>query len=94
MKQVPSMIAITLLAVGLLLTALKSFGADEVMEKPEVGRYQLFQGTFTTLDAKNERADKEIAVFLLDTVTGKVMRYSTGIYKDGKYFERWVIAEE
>jgi hypothetical protein len=42
------------------------------------------------LDAKNNRADKETKVFLLDTSTGKVQRYVTGIHKDGKFFEGWL----
>ena len=41
----------------------------------EVGRYQLFQGSYVALDAKNNRADNETSVFRIDTVTGKVDRY-------------------
>ena len=55
----------------------------------EVGRYQLFQGTYIVLDGKNSRAERESAVFLLDTATGTVRKYGTGLLKDGTLFETW-----
>ena len=54
-----------------------------------VGRFQLFQGTSTALDGKNNRADKEVAIFLIDTATGKVYKYVAGLDSSGNYFEGW-----
>lgn len=57
----------------------------------EIGRYQLFQGTFTTLDLKYSQASStHNAVFLLDTATGQVKRYSNRIDEDGRYIETWL----
>lgn len=57
----------------------------------EIGRYELFQGTFTTLDLKYSQASStHNAVFLLDTVTGQVKRYSNRIDEDGRYIETWL----
>jgi hypothetical protein len=56
-----------------------------------IGRYQLFQGTFTTLDLKyRQAASTHNAVFLLDTVTGQVKRYVNRIDEDGRYVETWL----
>ena len=57
-----------------------------------IGRYQLFQGEYPTYDVKNNKIDVGRDLFLLDTATGRVYKYSTGIGSDGKVFERWVIA--
>jgi hypothetical protein len=89
MKKMTIVISAVLLMTIFMFITKKVFGAGEVETSPSVGRFQLFQGTFTALDAKNNRADKEIAIFLLDTSTGKVQRYSTGLYKDGKRYEEW-----
>jgi hypothetical protein len=57
---------------------------------PREGRFQLFQAHFKALDFKNNRVDDQVAVFLLDSASGKVSRYSTGLSQDGNSFERWV----
>lgn len=57
----------------------------------EIGRYQLFQGTYTTLDLKYRQASStHNAVFLLDTATGQVKRYVNRIDEDGHYIETWL----
>lgn len=62
-----------------------------VKQPLEIGRYQLFQGTFTTLDLKYSQASStHNAVFLLDTATGQVKRYSNRIDEDGRYIETWL----
>lgn len=58
-------------------------------EENAVGRYQLFQGTYAVVDAKSNRTNSGTAVFLLDTATGNVRKYSTGLYRDGQLFEQW-----
>lgn len=73
------------------LTATSVQAADTGKPSQEIGRYQLFQGTFTTLDLKYSQASStHNAVFLLDTVTGQVKRYSNRIDEDGRYIETWL----
>jgi len=60
----------------------------------EIGRYQLFQGTYTTLDLKYRQASSTFnAVFLLDTATGQVRRYVNRIDEDGRYVETWLTTD-
>ncbi len=56
----------------------------------EVGRYQLFQGTYTTFDLKRQETSTSHGVFLIDTKTGKVSRYVNRIDPQGKYIETWL----
>jgi len=85
-------------AVLILACAISDFCAADtavlqnVAKQPlEIGRYQLFQGTFTTLDLKYSQASStHNAVFLLDTATGQVKRYSNRIDEDGRYIETWL----
>lgn len=74
-----------------MFTATSVQAADAGKQSQEIGRYQLFQGTFTTLDLKYSQASStHNAVFLLDTVTGQVKRYSNRIDEDGRYIETWL----
>lgn len=59
----------------------------------EVGRYQLFQGSYTTFDLKRKETYVHQGVFLLDSVTGQVRRYINKIDEDGRYIETWVPTE-
>lgn len=85
-------------AVVILVCTISEFCAADpavlqnVAKQPlEIGRYQLFQGTFTTLDLKYSQASStHNAVFLLDTATGQVKRYSNRIDEDGRYIETWL----
>ncbi len=74
------------------LHAADSAALQNAAKQPlEIGRYQLFQGTFTTLDLKYSQASStHNAVFLLDTATGQVKRYSNRIDEDGRYIETWL----
>jgi hypothetical protein len=75
------------------MTAPSLFAAEATGQK-EIGRYQLFQGTFTTLDLKYRQASStHNAVFLLDTVTGQVKRYVNRIDEDGRYIETWLTTD-
>jgi hypothetical protein len=68
--------------------------AAETAIQKEIGRYQLFQGMFTTLDLKYRQASStHNAVFLLDTVTGVVKRYVNRIDEDGRYIETWLTTD-
>src|SRR5262245_5037079 len=55
----------------------------------QVGRFQLFAAEYVALDGKSNRATTERAVMRLDTATGAVLKYSTGILEDGRLFEGW-----
>ncbi|MBF0329622.1 MAG: hypothetical protein HQL10_10735 [Nitrospirae bacterium] len=61
--------------------------------KDDDGRYQLFQGTYTTINLKRQETSTHQAVFLIDTRTGKVKRYLNMIDADGKYVETWMPTE-
>lgn len=56
----------------------------------EVGRYQLFQGSYTTFDLKRKETYVHQGVFLLDTLTGDVRRYINKIDENGRYIETWL----
>ncbi len=67
---------------------------ESIKESREIGRYQLFQGTYTTIDLKYRQASTTFnAVFLLDTATGNVKRYVNRIDEDGRYVETWLPTE-
>ena len=93
MKTIVIIISVILLIVVSLLVGRGASGAGDVQESSNVGRFQLFQGMYTALDAKNNRVEKETGIFLLDTSTGKVKRYMTGLDKDGKFFGHWVATD-
>ncbi len=89
------------LLILLILTAVPViFGHDAAAaqkEPPisqEIGRYQLFQGTYSTIDLKYRQSSSTYsAVFLIDTATGIVKRYVNRIDEDGKYVETWLPTE-
>ena len=56
----------------------------------EIGRYQLFQGQYTTYDLKRQQTSTTNSVFLLDTATGQVKRFVNKIDENGKYTESWM----
>lgn len=57
----------------------------------EVGRYQLFQGTyvFTSQEPGSKGSNEKPAVFWIDTATGVVYEYISGLDKDGKLISFW-----
>jgi len=59
----------------------------------DIGRYQLFQGTYKTYDLKSQQSVTSSGIFLIDTQTGTVKRYLNKIDEDGKYIETWVPTE-
>jgi hypothetical protein len=59
----------------------------------EIGRYQLFQGSYKTFDLKSLEGAISNGIFLLDTKTGNVKRYLNKRDDDGKYIETWVQTE-
>ncbi|MEW6674994.1 MAG: hypothetical protein AB1348_03090 [Nitrospirota bacterium] len=59
----------------------------------DIGRYQLFQGTYTSIDLKRQQTSTHIGIFLIDTKTGKVKRYLNKIDEEGRYIETWLPTE-
>jgi len=56
----------------------------------EIGRYQLFQGNYISIDLKRQQTSPHTGIFLLDTKTGTVKRYLNKIDEQGKYIETWL----
>lgn len=82
-------VVVAMAVLGCCLFFAKGLGASQARPDGPVERYQLFQGTYNSLDRKNNVANQEIGIFLLDTATGKVSRYLTGLDKSGNYVESW-----
>lgn len=85
------------LKIFLLLIIIITFLCPFVLygENPpsEVGRFQLFQGTYKTYNIKTQQSDTSTGIFLIDTKTGEVKRYLNKIDEEGKYIETWVPTE-
>ena len=91
-------IPVYLLVLVLALTAGNARANDAVSREQsrhqhDAGRYQLFQGQYTTYDLKRQQTAKTDAVFLIDTATGQVKRYVNKIDEDGRYIESWVATD-
>lgn len=54
----------------------------------EIGRYQLFQGSYSHLDADSGATSDKKEVFLLDTATGDVQVY-VSTSTEGKQVKYW-----
>jgi hypothetical protein len=59
----------------------------------DFGRFQLFQGTYSTFDLRRSETYSSTSVFLIDTKTGQVKRYVNKIDTDGRYIEEWVATD-
>jgi len=91
------MIFLRILLLGVLLVSTEGITLAQSAKAPtgtggglEVGRYQLFQGTYTAFDLKRQETYTQQAIFLIDTKTGKVSRYVNKINEHGKYVETWL----
>ena len=83
--------ACTFMTISTLYAAETAAQKETSKIAQEIGRYQLFQGSYTTLDLKYSQASStHSAVFLLDTATGVVKRYVNRIDEDGTYIETWL----
>lgn len=75
MRKIHVLLLVCLVS-GALLVLTRCFGATNTPgETTLVGRYQLFQGYYQVSGDHREILDGK-AVFLIDTITGKVKRYS------------------
>ncbi len=84
------LLPITLLTI--LLTGYAVY-AETPAPNSDLGRYQLFQGTYTSFDLKRQQPATHTSIFLLDTRTGKVKRYVNKIDEEGKYIEMWITTD-
>jgi len=91
MRNMLMLFVFTFIPFSTLYAAESSNQKESAKTAQEIGRYQLFQGTYTTLDLKYRQASSSHnAVFLLDTATGHVKRYVNRIDEDGTYIETWL----
>ncbi|MBI5409795.1 MAG: hypothetical protein HZA14_10555 [Nitrospirae bacterium] len=85
--------------LGVLLIIMSAVSAGYAQTSPKdssdsgSGRYQLFQGTYTSMDLRRQETSSHVGIFLLDTKTGKVKRYVSKIDEQGKYIETWLPTE-
>lgn len=91
-------IPVYLLCFVILCTAGSACANDAVSREQsrhqhDTGRFQLFQGQYTTYDLKRQQTAKTEAVFLIDTATGQVKRYVNKIDEEGRYVESWVATD-
>ena len=82
-----------LMIMGLVLAGWVLAKPASARDLEEVGRYQLFQGSYTSIDLKRQQTATHAGVFLIDTKTGKVKRYLNKIDEQGNYIETWVTTE-
>ena len=80
MKKTIVIFGVVLFIAVLIIVYVNILYAQTPVSK-DIGRYQLFQGTYNFEDLATDRVGKEVGIFLLDTSTGKVKRYSIGMTK-------------
>jgi len=94
MRLIITVVAIMTMSASNLIAAETAAQKESTRITRDIGRYQLFQGTYTTLDLKYRQASStHNAVFLLDTATGQVKRFVNRIDEDGRYIETWLPTE-
>lgn len=82
-----AVIILTLLVSTILVSA------EPAITNFDLGRYQLFQGNYKSIDLKRQQTSTHTGIFLVDTKTGKVKRYLNKIDEQGRYIETWVQTE-
>ncbi len=80
-------IFLVLLSIGVVYA---QSSAQKEAPGSDVGRYQLFNGTYGGLNIKTGETTTHTVILLIDTKTGKVKRYLNMIDQEGKYIETWV----
>ena len=82
---------IFLLAVLFAGSAVYAGPSDSREKSPsEVGRFQLFQGNYISIDLKRQQTSTHTGIFLIDTKTGTVKLYLNKIDEQGRYIETWL----
>jgi len=91
MRHIFTALLVTVVTISTPYAAETSSSKENLRISHDIGRYQLFQGSYTTIDLKYRQASSSYnAVFLLDTATGNVKRYVNRIDEDGRYVETWL----
>lgn len=85
-----SCLVLSMIPATVLANPQKTGGTRETAACSETGRFQLFQGNYTTFDLKRKETYVHQAVFLLDSQTGEVKRYINKIDEEGRYIETWL----
>jgi len=81
--------------ISMLLIIICSPAIAAVNSTPsQVGRYQLFQGTYRIGSAQDGQVAEAKDVFKIDTVTGKTWVYMTGFDENQNPVEFWRLIEE
>ena len=92
MKRIVGIIAVVLAIIGLVSFGARSFGNEKKSQQTEIGRFQLFQGTYW-IRTGGKTGSKDDAIFLLDTSTGEVEFYVVDISEDGRTIRTWLNTE-
>ena len=92
MKKLLLSFIITVLVGSSAFAAIKT--AVKTDSKPAVGRYQLFEGTYSIGDINTNKVTESKDIFKIDTATGKTWVYMTGIDENQLPFEFWRLIEE
>ena len=67
-------------------------GPSDSKEKAssEIGRFQLFQGNYISIDLKRQQTSSHTGISLIDTKRGTVKRYLNKIDEQGRCRETWL----
>jgi hypothetical protein len=91
------MVKLMLVVMVLLATTAQASETSQAKKEKDLdidfGRYQMFQGTYSTFDLRRSETYSSTSVFLIDTKTGQVRRYVNKIDTDGRYIEEWVATD-
>jgi hypothetical protein len=80
------------LAMFLLVVYIALHGQDQAPVPGSVGRYQLVPGEYVAINGSTGIAEK--GVFRIDTTTGRVWKFQTGLGPDRRVFREWQIVGE
>ena len=89
MKSIPKITILALLTLVILSWAQTSNTPDNDVVDNDVGRYQLFQGEYEIVFAKDSLIGEEKKVFKIDTITGNTWILFSGQDEDGYYKNVW-----
>ena len=96
-KIVVVLVVVCFVMVVLGLVVSRAISTDNIVDNKQIGRYQLFQGTYNVINMKSGQMSQGPGVFLLDTMTGKVKQFNAAVGVEGtsKGFSMgWVDTEQ
>jgi hypothetical protein len=86
-------IVLTLVLIGIAILSFTHGVKINANDNSEIGRYKIKEGPYRLEDMENDKVYEFPSLFLLDTATGEVQRYSASITPTGTYMEGWVSTE-